>query len=282
MPFAQQSNVLAVWARRLCRVLINGPPNSGKTTSLRTWPRPLIVLSMPGENGSTSVVEDEETKSFVWEAPNLDAPNWTAVYAETQRITHEALSGKHGPTTTVAIDGVHKLYDLLLNVATGGAKARGEEFDPRKYGTASSLFFGYVQRVLASPVQYVVMTCWDGREKDDPDEKGANPSRHIFPELPGQAAKGIMGEFAVVLYANREGVGPAARYVWQTRPFGKVWGAGVKMPLEVASKLPLSVPQDWRALEPLLIPQTKGRGNASGGATTPPANVDAHARAPGD
>lgn len=254
MPFIEQTDVNQVWERRARRVLLNGPPNSGKTTSLRTWPVPMVYVSYPGEKGTTSAPHGEGVKAFVWDAPDPSAAvNWVGVLAEVNKLTVEALSGKHGPIRTFAGDGLHKLYDVCLNVATGGAKARGEDFEPRKYGTAGTLFFGYIEKVFYSGVDYIVLTCWDGLEKDDPDAKDKDTSKHIFPELPGKAAKLVMGEFAVVLYAIREGSGPSAQYKWQTQPFGKVWGAGVKMPLEVAKRLPVTVPQDWQGLEKLLI-----------------------------
>mgnify|MGYP001589621971 FL=1 len=255
MPFIEQSNALEVWARRARRVLVNGPPNSGKSTSLRTWPTPMVIISAPGEKGTTSLPQGEGIRSFVWDAPDPNAAvNWVGVLAEVNKLTFESLSGKYGPIKTFALDGLHKLYDTCLQVATNGAKARGEDFEPKKYGPASALCFGYLEKVMLSAVENVVFTCWDGLEKDDPDEKGSQAPRHLFPELPGKAAKLIMGEFAVVLYSNREGAGPAAKYIWQTQPLGRVWGAGVKMPLEVSKRLPLTVPQDWGALERLLIP----------------------------
>lgn len=256
MPFIEQSS-RDVWGQRARRVLINGPPNSGKTTSLRTWPKPMIVLSYPGEKGSTSIPHEDGVRAFVWDLPDPEkVQNWVGVLAEVNRLTFDILHGKHGPISTFAGDGLHKFFDVCLNVATAGARGRAENFEASKYGPAGVLFFGYIERVLASSaVANVVMTCWDGREKDDPDERGANPSRHIFPELPGQAAKAVMGEFAVVMYAIREGAGPAARYLWQTQPMGKVWGAGVKMPLEIAKSLPLTIPQEWPMLERYLIPK---------------------------
>lgn len=260
MAYTEQINVLEAWACQARRVLINGPPFSGKTTSLRTWPKPLVIIVAPSEKGTTSLPAGEGIKSFVRKTVYEENPNWTGVLAEFNKQLHEVLTGKHGPVQTLAIDGIHKLYALFLNVVTNGAKARGELFEGRqKYPQAGALFSACLDRILmALNIPNVVMTCWDGLEKDDPDEKGDTnnpPSRHIFPNLPGQAAKDIMGEFPVVLYSLRQGAGPAAKYVWQTQPLGKVWGAGVKMPLEIAAKLPITVPQDWAVLERLLMPQ---------------------------
>jgi len=242
------------WRRLLTRVLLVGPPNSGKTTSLRTFPTPLIVQSYPGEKGTTSIPYAEGVKAFIGELPQPGDPvNYGQIIRETESQTTEILTGKHGPCQTFAGDGLHKLYAIYLAEATAGASADGKDFEARLYGSAHRRFFKYLDMVCRSAVPHVVFTCWDGREKDDPDEGGSSPSRHIFPELPGQAAKAVMGEFALVLYATRQGSGPAAKYLWQTQPMGKVWGAGAKLPLEIAKRLPLTVEQDWARVAQIII-----------------------------
>lgn len=254
MPYTDPSKSIDVWERRARRILINGPPNSGKTTSLRTWERPLHVIVAPGEKGTETILRGLDGITLhSWEAP-AGAVNWIGELADLQKRTFEVLAGKYGPVTTIAVEGLHKLFPLFLNVVTGGAYSDAKDFEAKKYGPAGILFFAFVEKVCESGVKNAVFTCWDGLEKDDPDEKGANPSRHIFPELPGKAAKNVMGEFTVVLYATREGSGPAAKYVWQTQPFGRVWAAGAKMPLEIVKRLPLTLAQDWKVLEKVLLP----------------------------
>lgn len=258
MPFIEQHADPAAWARRARRVLVNGPPNTWKTSSLATWPGPLVVVSYPGEKGTTSIPvatrDGHPVTAYVWDGGGDGVLNWTGVLAEVQKITFEAL--KSGKYATFAGDGLHKLYDIFLNAVTSGAKSKGEDFDPKKYGAASSLFLSYIDRVMASDVGHVVMTAWTELEKDDPDEKGREISRHYLPRLPGKLAMDIMGEFSVVLYAIREGAGPATRFSWQTAPIGRVWGAGAKVPSEIAARLPIKVPQDWAALEKVLIPSS--------------------------
>lgn len=253
MTYVELSQDNSAWARRARRVLLNGPPNSRKTSSLATWPGPLLVLSYPGEKGTSSIprltVDGQAVKAFAFDGEVVEQPNWAQIIKDTKALTMEALSGKHGPIKTFAGDGLHKLYGAFLAEATFGASTRGENFDAKLYGNAGTRFFQYIDLVMRSTIENIVFTCWDGHEKDDPDEKGTNPSRHIFPELPGQAAKKIMGEFSIVLYANRD---PTGKYVWQTQPLGKVWGAGAKVPIEVAKALPATLEQDWRVLEKAL------------------------------
>jgi hypothetical protein len=218
---------------------------------LSTWPAIRAILSFPGEKGTASIPSDEGTKAFVWEnSEEPDKIDHRAVIKEVQQVTKDILSGKHGTCHTFAGDGLHKLYQCFLAEATFGASARGETFDAKLYGNAGTRFFQYLDFVLRSNVENVVFTVWDGHEKDDPDEKGATPSRHIWPELPGQAAKRVMGEFSLVLHATKDSAG---KYVWLTQPQGKVWGAGIKLPIEIAKSIPPSVPQDWAALEVLIF-----------------------------
>ncbi|MEK6879083.1 MAG: hypothetical protein AABY22_05715, partial [Nanoarchaeota archaeon] len=50
------------------RVLIVGAPGSMKTTSLLTWPKPLHILSYPGEKGWETIPTNlEGVKAYVWD-----------------------------------------------------------------------------------------------------------------------------------------------------------------------------------------------------------------------
>ena len=97
----------------------------------------------------------------------------------------------------------------------------------------------------------MVYTCWDGREADEPGQK-TGPT-HIYPNLPGKMAKDIMGEFGVVVYSVADWTtrqpGKLAKASWQLIPEGKVWGAAVKAPIEVAAKLPVRIDQSLPLLE---------------------------------
>lgn len=239
----------ATWERARRRVLISGSPNSGKTTSLRTWPTPIAVVVAPGEKGSVSLAGAKDVTIFESEPLDPTKPqNWSQLVSSIESITSEIIVGKHGKFSTLALDGLHKVYACILAAVTAGASARGEDFDAKMYSTAHTRFFALLDRLLRSPMGNVVATVWNGREKDDVDDKSANASHHVFPELPGRASKQIMGEFAVVLGAEKTG----QKYVWLTKPNGRVWGAGVKTSPELVEKVPLFVPQDWQALDTLL------------------------------
>lgn len=250
MPYLLQRDHAATWEHARQRVLINGTPNAGKTTSLGTFDPPVHVVSVPGEHGTSAIPEGTVAHVFAPVDPNAQR-NWTQDWLDTVNRCVEIAQGKHGPCTTLAVDGLHKLYAVALNTVTRGAAASAEgDFEAKKYGNAWNLFkYGFLDKVLHLPVQTVVMTCWVELEKDDPDDRSKEAARSLLPSLPGQAATKIMGEFAVVLYAVREGTGSAARYLWYTQPQGKVKACGVKAPLTIASKVPARVAQDWQGLK---------------------------------
>mgnify|MGYP001560790145 CR=1 FL=1 len=244
--------------KKFRRVLLNGPPNSGKSTSLRTWPGPVIGQIFPKEKGSSSLsFQTQDGQPLIALIPDdIDVTkpqDWRSISAEMRKTTIDILAGKHGPVKTFFGDGIHKAYQVILASVCGGCNYTGEEFEPKLYSKAHSLFWEYIDLILSSSVEYAVLTCWDGAEQDNPMDQSAEgkKKKHVYPDLPGQAARKIMGEFSLVLNCGIEGVGTAARYYWQTQPGGWVWGAGMKLPIEVTQKLklPREVPQDWTKLD---------------------------------
>lgn len=245
------------------RVLISGPPNSFKTTSLLTWPRPIHIISYPGEKGwETIPIGKEDVIPYVWQVADATTLTGTSVVNEVERLTLEILAGKRGPVTTLAGDGLHKLYDWYYKKArfeVEGLSIDEEKKDIRAYGNpAGGAYRGlldYLTRVLQFSVPYVVMTVWEDPERDDPKDKSKDAPTHVFPALPGKIAKRIVGEFSATVYAE---VPPVADVkgnlagTWQLRPGGKVWGVGVKAPLEIARTLPPKIPQDFTVLQKLL------------------------------
>jgi len=256
MEFVKHTEIDPDWIKSSRRSLINGPPNSWKTSSLATWPKPLHIVSFPGEKGTNSIPYGPGVSAYLPDEldPNANV-SWSDVIDKIRRITFEILCGKHGDIKSFAGDGLHKLYACFLAEATSGASWRGEEFEAKLYSKAHTKFLAYLDTVLRSPVEYVVFTCWDGAEKDNDLDKDSKAPRHKMPELPGKLSKLIMGEFSVVLYAKVEGIGTLRKGSWQIQPQGDVWGAGVKCPLAIAKTLPGSCVQDWSVFEKLVIPQ---------------------------
>ena len=246
------------------RLLIQGGPNSGKTASVcNTWPRPLHIIVAPGEMGDATIPRGVEGLTpHVWSDDPIEKMSSANVIIAVETLAWEILGGKHGPVESFCFDGFHKYYGYVLDWLSGGALFKGEEIggggdqwaSARIYNRAREHARYFVQRVNASPVPNVVWTCWDGKEADDPGKRGS-PS-HIFPNLPGAAAKEFMGEFGLVVHSRihwgqRQPKGPAPAK-WQLIPEGEVWGAAVKAPIQVIEKLPVYCDQSYPVLKKLL------------------------------
>jgi hypothetical protein len=258
MPYQEVDPTL--WRRQIRRTLLNGSPNSGKSTSLRTWPvgAGLTVVSAPMEKGVSSVplknFEGKPIKHLVYSVPDVAAAvKWTEVVNDF-RNTVFAEGKRLGEEGGLVVEGLHHVHRMFTNEVTFGAASAGTDFDPKLWGNAHSRFFTFLDQLQKLPCAYVVATVWDGLEKDNPDEKGSNPSRHVFPDLPGGAAKRVMGEWSCSFNATKEG----ENYVWVTKPRGQIWGAAAKLPLEISSKIPNTIPQDWVKFEQNVLKVAEG------------------------
>lgn len=253
MPIAEFDS--QEWKRTFSRCLLVGPPNSWKTSSLATWPRPAIIVSYPGEKGTGAIPQGEGIRAFIWRRDEV-TQGAVQVVAEIEEFTTQVLAGKFGKIETFAGDGIHKLYSSFLDLVSGGAFTAGKDFEAKLYNQSHERFIAYINRLTESKIPRVVFTCWEGRELDDPDNTSSKAPRHIFPDLPGKMAKRIMGEFGCVLYADPGQMiapGKMSQGTWQTRPMDKVWGAGMKLPPDIARKIPDKVPQDWQAFEKMVF-----------------------------
>ena len=248
------------WLKSLSRVLITGPPNTRKTTSLATWPRPIHIISYPGEKGASSIpVEEEGINAYVYKEDDISKSSPGAIVKEIEKMTIEILTGAHGPIATFAGDGLHKLYELyyqrehraLIEAYPGDDE---DKLAGRAYGNAHKEFLLYLTKTSYAKIDNAVFTVWDGLDRDDPEAK-RGPT-HIYPDLPGKMARRIVGEFSVVLFAKLGLPQPDSskqRASWQIQPVGKIHGCGVKIPAHIAAKLPKEVPfQDWKRLLPVL------------------------------
>lgn len=272
MPLAEVKDVEQFWKQRSACWLLSGPPNSGKTSSLATFlegvtrdaktglykvepnAERIAYVSFPGEQGVSSFPAAAlGDRAQLWVGSDITDPtklvDWAAELKSIKTITVDILGGKHGKFDVLALDGLHKFHAVCLAVATGGVSASSYDFEAKLYGEAWKSFMSYLQMIFrCGTIKKKVFTIWDGREKDDPDAKDKDTQKHIFPELPGKGAKEIMGEFAVALYSRVSGVGEGAKFEWQTRPFGKVWGCGIKAPTNVTQGLNTHEPQDYKVL----------------------------------
>lgn len=235
--------------RQASRVLLFGPPNSWKTTSVvATAAYPLHVMSMPGEQGWVTIPDNVPgLSSYIWEEPSSDPVSAESIRREVEDTVFASIAGKNGPCTTLCLDGLHQLYSVYLNVVTSGAYGRGDEFEMKLYARSHAMFQHFLRRVLASPVPYIICTTWNNKEADfEGDKKG-----HQYPDLPGRLAKLVVGMFSVVVFAR---VTPPpspmakAKGDWLLKPDHEIWGASVKMDPRLVAKLPASIPQSFKEL----------------------------------
>jgi hypothetical protein len=248
------------WRRKFNRALLIGPPNSWKTTSLKTWPKPIAYIAYPGELGLSSVPMDDQIQAWYWEHDPVTKQSPGAALRAVDAITIEILSGKHGEFATFAGDGLHKLYELIYAASLSelengplGDKVEAEKLRGMAYGRAHNEFRQRIQLVSQSTISNVVMTAWSSMEKDDPEN--ARSKKHVWPGLPGTMGQDVVGEFGAVLYAKPGTEIAPGKYTegqWQTRRHGDVWGVGLKLPVNIATKIPTFVKQDWVELASLV------------------------------
>lgn len=253
-------------ALRRRRLLIAGPPNTRKTSSLLTLPKPLAILSYPGEKGYDTIpLDDPEVKPFIWQTDEAKTVDSHKIIAEVERVSVELVAGKYGKLAALAGDGLHKYVDYVLDAVTDGAFFAGEEFEPKLYKRAYDQVLAYLDRLVHTTIPVVAFTCWTEYEADrirKPGEKASDIPSHIYPALPGKLAKQIMGEFSMVLYQTLRketltSTEPVA--MWQTRPQGEVWGASIKGPAAIVTKIPTFIRADYTELTRLWDNLTQGK-----------------------
>src|SRR3990167_8963899 len=226
------------------RVVLWGRPNTFKTTAIvETWPRPLQVISLPGEKGYETIPQVEGVTSHVWQVEDVATVSPVTVWRELEQITAQVLSRAHGPVTTLALEGFHKVYDFaydleLNDLLAGDTKSLGAEaFRGPAYGLAHKRVMRFLGKVAAANIDYLVITCWEGDKKDDPKDRSKNAATHKGPMLPGQLADWITGEFGVSIRSTIKRTGPHdVKGTWQILPDPQVQGCAVKVPLEIAKE----------------------------------------------
>lgn len=280
------------WKKQLSRVLIVGGPNTFKTTSIvETFPKPIHIISYPGEQGSAVIpIDDPEVHGYVWQEDDPSKISLSKQIADLEKFTFEVLTGGQGPIATFAGDGLHKLASMYWNREYQRLLAVNEDklasgvitendlqiraYGNENYGATREILF-YLSRIRYSNVPTVVFTCWEGPEPDGGDR--GSKSSHIFADLPGKLARRTVGEFGVVLYAETSLPDPKGKQTgtWQIRKAGKVWGVGAKIPKHIATKLPEKVPQDWSKLYPFLLGEVEKIEGAIGAVPQVPAPASA-------
>ena len=244
------------------RVLLWGRPNTFKTTSIvETWPEDRDVpgskqfVSLPGEKGYESIPHRPSLISHVWQVDDVAQVSPGSVLREANEILARVLASK---PLCVAVEGIHKMYDyaydaVLDDLMSGDTKGQGAEaLRGPAYGLAHKVVMRFLNKISAAGVPYLVVTCWEGDKKDDPKDRNKNAPTHKAPQLPGQLADAITGEFGVSIRSSIKRMPDGIRGLWQILPDPQVQGCAVKVGLEIAKGLPRTIPQDFRVLRDLV------------------------------
>ena len=262
------------------RILISGTPNTGKTTSSETFitldSDHMILLNCPGEKGTKSIPEHPQIEAYRYEIPeDLTPESSTAIVKDFKDLTNYAV--KQSPTI-LWIDGIHKLYPLMMNDLSAGQffdegivtqQTKGGELDVtgNTYGRCHYLFGSYLSSLYDSRIPLVVVTAWEDWENRDENltkEQQKNAVKQLWPMLPGKMAKLIVGEFDARISARVErrcfhkdcesSKNSRDHFVWQVLPKNDVAGVGIKglrkIPKALAER-PF-IHQEWSVLKELM------------------------------
>lgn len=237
------------WKKSFSRILLNGPPLSGKTTSFLTFPPKRRIIVVPGELGFSSIMEDDNTELYYWEVDAELRQEEAERYKTRLREVIKHVLAKDD-NTFIGLDGLHKLYQLILT--SHGWPTNEDKFGEKAYGKGHGLaraeFVSIVQTILTSKTPYVAMTVYDGPEL----EEAGGKKTVIYPDLPGQMAKGVMGMFPCVFHTRKVSDGTVEKYKWELSALGNIQGAGMHVPATIKAKFPQSIEAGWPNVEKYL------------------------------
>jgi len=265
------------------RILITGETGSGKTNSLRTFPGPKFVMVYPGEKGQDTLLQasgvplDSDTTVQVWQhADSKDGkPQLSSEIIEhARRATIDAI--RIPGIVTFCGDGLHKLYEYVMDALSGGEYFAGSPFqtatrdnnavvDPRVASQAEHWISDYLSLISLSRIPYVVVTTWDKdtgirkakMQADGKKEKWTDIPTHKMPALYSAASRKVLGEFGYQVHASvvekRVDIGNGKferqrLYRWQTAPDAEVGACGIKIDSAIASTIPKFIGADWKEL----------------------------------
>ena len=276
MPLIQVSDNLDATLRASRRWLINGAPNTGKTGSVYTAKGPVIAITLPQEKGDATMPlktrDGHPVKHFKFDIdPAKEGISWAQEVEAVRRLIREISAGKHGPCSTLFLDGAHKLYDTIFKGNCGGSvKNIEEKAVGRKYGESHEEFQNMLDLTNRSPIPYVIWTCWDGVKVDSEVDKVTKDSpRSVYVGLPGAMGRKVMGEFSFVLHSSVLGQGDGRQFKWRLQPQGDIESAGAKVRRDLIDriKLPTVLPQDFEAFDKVLTDEiSKAWAETQGGA----------------
>jgi hypothetical protein len=259
------------------RLLISGASKSGKTTSLLTFiygpydyldpdehndavtyaneqDKHMIIISCPGEQGIRSLVKTPHITPF---HPAITGDINTAAWSiqalkDFDSVTRMVVSQE---PDILVLDGAHSLWGHIMNRTTNGLYLQGEDLnintttgnpDPyqsaRWYNQAHTAFSNYLSYFYGLPTSLFIATTWEdwqagNVESDAGKTMDIRSKRYLWPSLPGQMAKQVVGKFDArisarledrCLHSNcEESKRSEMHHVWQFYPKNDVQGVGV-------------------------------------------------------
>lgn len=249
-----------MWKRQFRRILLVGQPNSWKTSSLKTFPLPMAIISCPEEVGGASIPQIAGIDSWAFEREPKERAE-QLIIALQKKVDEVIGNGKHD---TLAIEGLHHLYDVMYEAEHEAVTDAYPSLDPEKakwqtFGRADKRLMKFINQTNSSTIGHVVMTVWSAPQADDPLVAGSK--QHMMPSIPGRfTPQNVVGCFGVVAtcYPGVElAPGKFSEGTWQIRPRGNSWAGSLKLPVEISAKIPTVVPQDWSKLEAMVLGGTQ-------------------------
>lgn len=242
------------------RILISGKPNTGKSSSLSGFDKRLAIVVAPGEQGTGSFSDQEGVDHYL--ADNVLGWDTAEVMLSFQGLLYRLIDSQE--YQTIAIDGIHKVHECFINIASNGAKFNGVAFDNRIYGLAHDMFKAFVGELFYANTPMIVYTCWCEMEFVDQDlSVGQKQDRRVMPALGGKMALDIMGLLntgsvhAMKGYDCEQpgckfvGKNKKEHYLWQLEPDGINGDCGLKLPRHTL-QIPKTIHQDWQVLKQII------------------------------
>jgi hypothetical protein len=285
------------------RVLLSGLSNSGKTTSLSTFifgpydyndpeqqadaeayagDKHMVILVCPGEFGIKSLPEPNKyittAYNVVTDVQDINSLEWSLdALADFNKVAKQIVANK---PDIFCNDGVHALAANMLNRASAGQYAAGEDLNcepgtarqiqyraAKMYEQLRAAMSGYCSWLYTTAVPLIVCTTWEDWKSGNDDVAGtphqASDRRYLWPDIPGKTSKAIVGRFDMRLSSRveRRCIHPSCvdsaesreHFVWQFLPRGDVAGVGIKglKPTAAMVQRPY-IHQNWHILTQLI------------------------------
>lgn len=242
----------------------------------------MVTITCPGETGTRSLLNTPHIINY-YNKPEKDQPvesvEWSIEALEGFRgITASAIKGK---PDVLFIDGVHSLYNHMMNRTTNGLFLSGGDlsinprtgrYDPyqasKYYSQTHKAFGNFISYLYDSPVPLVVCTTWEAwqsgvQESDAGRSQGIEAKRYLWPAIAGSMALEVVGRFdgrvsarleTRCLYPDCEdNKNSNSHHVWQFLSKNDVMGVGIKglKPTKSMKANPW-IHQQWDQLEELI------------------------------